>query len=77
MESGGYKVSVETVDVSSREAVHALVERATSLGDASGLMHAAERVARSREIRPGDVMWFEHGEQHLAEGFRSPRGAAH
>ena len=48
MESGGYKVSLETVDVSSREAVHALVERATSLGDVSGLIHAAKRVSQSR-----------------------------
>ena len=37
----GYDVSVATVDVSSRDAVHALVELATRLGDVSGLIHAA------------------------------------
>jgi NAD(P)-dependent dehydrogenase (short-subunit alcohol dehydrogenase family) len=34
-------VSVATVDVFSREAVHALVEQATALGDITGLIHAA------------------------------------
>ena len=37
----GYEVSVATVDVSSREAVHALVDEATALGDVTGLIHAA------------------------------------
>src|SRR5204862_2502892 len=39
--NAGYEVSVGTVDVSSREAVQALVEEATSLGDVTGLIHAA------------------------------------
>ena len=39
--NAGYEVSVATVDVSSREAVQALVETATALGDLSGLIHAA------------------------------------
>jgi NAD(P)-dependent dehydrogenase (short-subunit alcohol dehydrogenase family) len=39
--NAGYEVSVATVDASSREAVHALVERATELGDVTGLIHAA------------------------------------
>jgi NAD(P)-dependent dehydrogenase (short-subunit alcohol dehydrogenase family) len=39
--NAGYEVSVATVDASSREAVHALVERATGLGDVTGLVHAA------------------------------------
>src|SRR3954447_14573753 len=39
--NAGYDVSVATVDASSREAVHALVERATHLGDVTGLIHAA------------------------------------
>lgn len=34
-------MSVATVDASSREAVHALVETATGLGDVTGLIHAA------------------------------------
>jgi len=37
----GYEVSIATVDASSREAVHALVEKATELGEVSGLIHAA------------------------------------
>ncbi len=39
--NAGYKVSVATVDASSRDAVHALVETATGLGDVTGLIHAA------------------------------------
>jgi NAD(P)-dependent dehydrogenase (short-subunit alcohol dehydrogenase family) len=39
--NAGYDVSVAMVDASSREAVHALVEKATGLGDVTGLIHAA------------------------------------
>jgi NAD(P)-dependent dehydrogenase (short-subunit alcohol dehydrogenase family) len=39
--NAGYEVSVATVDASSREAVHALVETATKLGDVTALVHAA------------------------------------
>jgi len=39
--NAGYEVSVATVDVSSRVAVHALVETATGLGEVTGLIHAA------------------------------------
>jgi NAD(P)-dependent dehydrogenase (short-subunit alcohol dehydrogenase family) len=39
--NAGYEVSEATVDVSSREAVHSLVERATGLGEVIGLIHAA------------------------------------
>ena len=39
--NAGYDVSVATVDASSRKAVHALVEKATSLGEVTGLIHAA------------------------------------
>jgi NAD(P)-dependent dehydrogenase (short-subunit alcohol dehydrogenase family) len=41
MSNAGYDVSVATVDVSSREAVHALVESSRSRGDITGLIHAA------------------------------------
>jgi NAD(P)-dependent dehydrogenase (short-subunit alcohol dehydrogenase family) len=41
MGNAGYEVSVATVDVSSREAVHALIEAAKALGDITGLIHAA------------------------------------
>jgi NAD(P)-dependent dehydrogenase (short-subunit alcohol dehydrogenase family) len=41
MLDAGFDVSTVTVDVSSRESVHALVEQATGLGDVTGLIHAA------------------------------------
>jgi len=41
LENAGYETSVATVDVSSREAVLALAEQATSLGEITGLIHAA------------------------------------
>jgi NAD(P)-dependent dehydrogenase (short-subunit alcohol dehydrogenase family) len=41
MSNAGYDVSVATVDVSSRDAVHALVESASGRGDITGLIHAA------------------------------------
>ncbi|RHX90747.1 SDR family oxidoreductase [Leptospira stimsonii] len=37
----GFKVSTAVVDVSSRKSVHALTETATSLGNISGVIHAA------------------------------------
>jgi NAD(P)-dependent dehydrogenase (short-subunit alcohol dehydrogenase family) len=37
----GFDVRTSTVDVSSRESVHALVEEATALGDVWGVIHAA------------------------------------
>jgi NAD(P)-dependent dehydrogenase (short-subunit alcohol dehydrogenase family) len=39
--NAGYEVSVATIDVSSRVAVNALVKTATSIGDVTGLIHAA------------------------------------
>jgi NAD(P)-dependent dehydrogenase (short-subunit alcohol dehydrogenase family) len=41
MANAGYEVSVASVNASSREAVHSLVEQATGIGDVSGLIHAA------------------------------------
>src|SRR4051812_36805199 len=41
MANAGYEVSVATVDVSSREAVRALVGKATGIGEIVGLIHAA------------------------------------
>ena len=37
----GFEVSTATVDVSTRESVHALVQTATDLGDVTGVIHAA------------------------------------
>src|SRR4029078_1885842 len=39
--NAGYDAIVTTVDVSSRESVHALAEEAAALGDVTGLIHAA------------------------------------
>jgi NAD(P)-dependent dehydrogenase (short-subunit alcohol dehydrogenase family) len=41
MSDAGFEVSTASVDVSSRESVHALVEAATALGDVWGVIHAA------------------------------------
>jgi len=41
MANAGYEVSVAAVDASSREAVRSLVEKATGIGDVSGVIHAA------------------------------------
>lgn len=37
----GFEVSIATVDVSSRESVHTLVQTATALGNVTGVIHAA------------------------------------
>ena len=37
----GFEVSTATVDVSSRQSVHALAETATALGEVNGVIHAA------------------------------------
>jgi NAD(P)-dependent dehydrogenase (short-subunit alcohol dehydrogenase family) len=39
--NAGFDVSTDTVDVSSRESVHALTETAAALGDVTGVIHAA------------------------------------
>jgi NAD(P)-dependent dehydrogenase (short-subunit alcohol dehydrogenase family) len=41
LSNAGFEVSTATVDVSSRESVHALVHTATALGDVIGVIHAA------------------------------------
>jgi NAD(P)-dependent dehydrogenase (short-subunit alcohol dehydrogenase family) len=41
MGNAGFDVSTAILDVSSRASVHALVERATQLGDVAGVVHAA------------------------------------
>jgi hypothetical protein len=49
----GYQVGVATVDVSSREAVRALVGKATGIGEIVGLIHAAGVTRRSLRHRSG------------------------
>ena len=41
LSNAGFEVSTATVDVSSRESVHALVQTATACGDVTGVIHAA------------------------------------
>jgi NAD(P)-dependent dehydrogenase (short-subunit alcohol dehydrogenase family) len=41
MGDAGFEVSAVTIDVSSRESVHALLQTATALGDVTGVIHAA------------------------------------
>jgi NAD(P)-dependent dehydrogenase (short-subunit alcohol dehydrogenase family) len=41
LNDAGFEVSTATIDVSSRESFHALVETATALGDVTGVIHAA------------------------------------
>jgi NAD(P)-dependent dehydrogenase (short-subunit alcohol dehydrogenase family) len=41
LRNAGFEVSTATVDVSSRQSVHALVETATGLGEVTGVIHAA------------------------------------
>jgi NAD(P)-dependent dehydrogenase (short-subunit alcohol dehydrogenase family) len=41
LSNAGFEVSTAAVNVSSRDSIHALVEKATRLGDVTGLIHAA------------------------------------
>ena len=41
LSNAGFEVRTATVDVSSRDSVHALVETATAMGDVTGVIHAA------------------------------------
>jgi NAD(P)-dependent dehydrogenase (short-subunit alcohol dehydrogenase family) len=41
LSNAGFEVSTATVDVSSRESIHTLVETSTALGDITGVIHAA------------------------------------
>lgn len=41
LQNAGYDVSTATVDISSRTDIDSLVQKATSIGDISGLVHAA------------------------------------
>jgi NAD(P)-dependent dehydrogenase (short-subunit alcohol dehydrogenase family) len=41
LSEAGFEVSTATVDISSRESVHALVETATAIGEVTGVIHAA------------------------------------
>lgn len=50
----GYDVSAAIVDTSSRDAVHALAERATRLGHLTGLIHSAG--VSPTQASPGTIL---------------------
>jgi NAD(P)-dependent dehydrogenase (short-subunit alcohol dehydrogenase family) len=52
--NAGYEVSTATVEVSSRQSVHALVETATALGDVAGVIHAAG--VSPSQASPGTIL---------------------
>jgi NAD(P)-dependent dehydrogenase (short-subunit alcohol dehydrogenase family) len=54
MSDAGFEVSTATVDVSSRESVHALVQAATALGDVTGVIHAAG--VSPSQASPGTIL---------------------
>jgi NAD(P)-dependent dehydrogenase (short-subunit alcohol dehydrogenase family) len=52
--NAGFQVSTATVDVSSRESVHALVQAAAALGDVTGVIHAAG--VSPSQASPGTIL---------------------
>jgi len=54
LSNAGFEVSTATVDVSSRESVHALVHTATALGDVTGVIHAAG--VSPSQAAPGTIL---------------------
>ena len=54
LSNAGFEVSTATVDVSSRESVHALVQAATVLGDVTGVIHAAG--VSPSQASPGTIL---------------------
>ncbi|MGC1856001.1 MAG: SDR family oxidoreductase [Pseudolabrys sp.] len=77
LDNAGYDVSVSTVDASSRDTVHALVKRATDLGDVTGLIHAAG--VSPTQASPGTILKVDlYGTALVLEEFGSviARGGA-
>ena len=52
----GFEVSTATVDVSSRESVHALVETATAIGDVSGVMTSSWTAESQQRTGTADLL---------------------
>jgi len=52
--NAGFEVSTAVVDVSSRDAVHTLVETATQMGDITGVIHAAG--VSPSQASPGTIL---------------------
>ena len=75
--NAGYDVSVATANASSRDTVHALVKRATDLGDVTGLIHAAG--VSPTQASPGTILKVDlYGTALVLEEFGSviARGGA-
>ncbi|MGC1960397.1 MAG: SDR family oxidoreductase [Pseudolabrys sp.] len=75
--NAGYDASVATADASSRDTVHALVKRATDLGDVTGLIHAAG--VSPTQASPGTILKVDlYGTALVLEEFGSviARGGA-
>src|ERR1700691_2680320 len=68
MADAGFEVSTATVDVSSRESIHALVETSTELGEITGVIHAA-RVSPSQAPREAILHVDLYGTAVLLEEF--------
>jgi NAD(P)-dependent dehydrogenase (short-subunit alcohol dehydrogenase family) len=71
LSNAGYETTVETVDVSSEEAVRALAEKAAGLGDVTGLIHAAgtpDEVANVAALLMGPDGGFITGSDFLMDG---------
>ena len=68
----GYDVTAAQIDVSSRASIHALVERAVSLGSVSGLVTAAG--VSPSQASPAAVLRVDlYGTALVLEEFGSPR----
>src|SRR5215211_434540 len=66
--NAGFEVSTATVDVSSPESLHALVERATAFGDVTGVIHAAG--VSPSQASPGAILAVDlYGTAVLLEEF--------
>ncbi len=77
MRDAGFDASTTSVDVSSRESVHALVETATGFGDVTGLIHAAG--VSPSQATPATILAVDlYGTALVLEGFGSviARGSA-
>jgi NAD(P)-dependent dehydrogenase (short-subunit alcohol dehydrogenase family) len=70
MSDAGFEVSTATVDVSSRQSIHALVQTATALGDVWGVIHAAG--VSPTQAAPATILAVDlHGTALVLEEFGS------
>jgi NAD(P)-dependent dehydrogenase (short-subunit alcohol dehydrogenase family) len=68
MGDAGFDVSTATVDVSSRESIHALVETSATFGDITGVIHAAG--VSPSQASPGAILHVDlYGTAVLLEEF--------